>query len=113
LWLLRGGVNQTRIRRRILRLKILDRFKVGGIGYDFGKFLQLLELIRFRFSFFLFSNSCAHNISSPFSNVCPNQGSTNDKVSGRTSPFLVRWRKRERMSDVLRGNSGPRFSRAP
>ena len=73
---LRCGVNQTRIRRRILRLEILDRFKIGCIGYDLGKFLQLLELIRFRFSFFLFSNGSAHNVSFLFQNVRPNERST-------------------------------------
>ena len=39
LLLLGGGINQTRVRCRIFRLEILDRFKVGGIGHDFGELL--------------------------------------------------------------------------
>ena len=53
LLLLRSGINQTRIRRRVLRLEILDRFKVSRVGNDFGKLLQLLELIQFCFGFLL------------------------------------------------------------
>ena len=50
LLLLRRGVNQARIRRRILRLEILDRLEVARVGDDFGEFLQLLELIQLCFS---------------------------------------------------------------
>src|SRR5215510_7252819 len=62
---LRGGVNQTRIRRRILRLEFLHGLKVRRVSDDFGKRLQLVELSQFRSSLFLFSNSSAHN-NSPF-----------------------------------------------
>src|SRR5215831_18015737 len=62
---LRGGVNQTRIRRRILRLEFLHGLKVRRVSDDFGKLLQLVELSQFRYSLFLFSNSSAHN-NSPF-----------------------------------------------
>src|SRR5437588_540141 len=62
LLLLGGGINQARIRRRIFRLKILDRFKVGRVGHDFGELLQLLELIQL--SFLLVRDSSAHKESS-------------------------------------------------
>ena len=39
LLLLSGGINQARVRRRVLRLEILDRLKVCGVGDDFGKLL--------------------------------------------------------------------------
>src|SRR5437588_1345426 len=58
LLLLGSGINQARIRRRIFRLKILDRFKVGRVGHDFGKLLQLLELIQL--CLFLIRDSSAH-----------------------------------------------------
>src|SRR5438309_3643456 len=58
LLLLGSGINQARIRRRIFRLKILDRFKVGRIGHDFGELLQLLELIQL--CPFLVRDSSAH-----------------------------------------------------
>ena len=64
LLLLSGGINQTRVRRRILRLEILDRFKVRRVGHDFGKLLQLVELIQLRL--FLVRDSSAHNRSSVF-----------------------------------------------
>src|SRR5438552_17160915 len=62
LLLLGGGVNQTWVCRRIFRLKILDRFKVGRIGHDFGELFQLLELIKLRL--FLFRDRSAHKESS-------------------------------------------------
>ena len=43
LLLLRGGVNQARIRRRVLRFEILDRFEVARVGNDLGKFLELFR----------------------------------------------------------------------
>ena len=80
---LRGGINQARIRRRILRLEFLDRFKIGRVGDDFRKLLQLLQLIQFCFGFFFFSNSSAHNNSSPFGLTqkrTPEQKIDNDKL---------------------------------
>src|SRR6266568_6512354 len=62
LLLLGGGINQARVRRRIFRLKILDRFKVGRVGHDFGELLQLFELVQLRF--FILGDSSAHNRSS-------------------------------------------------
>ncbi len=64
LLLLGGRINQTRIRRCILRFKVLDRFKISRIGHDFGKLLQLLELIQLRF--LLFRDSSAHFLGSFF-----------------------------------------------
>src|SRR5215470_9882429 len=61
LWFLRGGENQTWIRRRILRLEFLHGLKVRRVSDNFGKLLQLLELIQFRSSLFLFSNTGTHN----------------------------------------------------
>ena len=40
LLLLRRGVNQARISRRILRLEILDRLEVAGIGDDLGELVS-------------------------------------------------------------------------
>ena len=45
LFLLNSGKNQARVRCRVLRLEILDRFKIRRIGHDLGKFLQLFELV--------------------------------------------------------------------
>jgi hypothetical protein len=39
LLLLRGGVNQTRVRRRVLRFEILDGLKVRRVSDNFGKLL--------------------------------------------------------------------------
>src|SRR5580765_9008405 len=71
LLLLSSGVNQAWVRRRILRLEILDRFKIGRVCDDLGELLQLLELVQFGVSFFFFSDSGAHNI---FSSVSENVG---------------------------------------
>ena len=62
-WFLRGGVDEARVRRRVLRLEILDRFEVARIGHDYGKFLELFELIQFCFVFF--SSATAVLISFP------------------------------------------------
>src|SRR6266480_7877984 len=59
---MRGGIHETWVRCCVLRLEVLDRFKVGGVGHDFRELLQLLELIQFRFLFF--GDSSAHNESS-------------------------------------------------
>src|SRR5947208_2295062 len=56
---LRGSINQTWVRRRILRLELFHRFKVRRIGNDFGELFNLLELIQLRL--FFFGNSTAHN----------------------------------------------------
>src|SRR5438046_4361719 len=58
---LRGGINQTRICRCVLRLEFLHGLEVRGVSDNFGKLFQLLELIQFRSSLFVFSNSSAHN----------------------------------------------------
>src|ERR1700737_3727712 len=58
LLLLGGGINQTRVCRRIFGLKILDRLKVGRVGHHFGEFLQLLELVQL--CFLLVRDSSAH-----------------------------------------------------
>jgi hypothetical protein len=39
LFLLRGGVDQARIRRRIARLEFLDALEIARIGYDDCEFL--------------------------------------------------------------------------
>ena len=64
LLLLRRGVNQTWIRRRVLRFEFLDRFKIRRIGNDFCKFFKLIELIQLRFVFLRFDNCSAHDFSS-------------------------------------------------
>ena len=56
LLLLRRGKDQARIGRRILRFEILDRLEIAGVGDHFGEFLQLIELARFRFGFFVFGD---------------------------------------------------------
>src|SRR5262249_40964550 len=63
----------------VLRLELLDRFKIRGVCNDLRKLLQLLQLIQICFGLFL-NNSSAHNNSSFFClalNVRPNQQSTN------------------------------------
>src|SRR5947209_957289 len=87
LLLLGGGVNQAWVCRRIFRLKILDRFKVGGVGHDFGELFQLLELIKLRL--FLFCDSSAHKESSVWlgpKTYAPNERSTLEKLVSRTRP---------------------------
>ena len=59
LLLLSRRVDQTRVGRRVFRLEILDRLKVGRVGDDLGEFLQLLELIQLRL--LLVSDSGAHD----------------------------------------------------
>src|SRR5256885_3871588 len=59
-----GCINQTRVRRRVLRLEFLHRVEVGRVGHDFGELLQLLELAQLRL--FLVRDSSAHNRSSVF-----------------------------------------------
>src|SRR5437667_2083459 len=77
LLLLSSGINQAWVRRRILRLEILDRFKIRRVCDDFGELLQLLELIQLGFRFFLFSNCGAHNSPSFFDRTyASNKGST-------------------------------------
>src|SRR6266480_4180500 len=76
---LRGSVNQARIRRRVLRFELLDRFEISRVGHDFGKLLQLLQLIPLCFGLLLLHNSSAHDNSSLFClkpNVSPNKTST-------------------------------------
>src|SRR5262249_12611315 len=63
LLLLSSGINQTRIRRCILRLELLHRLKVGRVSHDFGELFDLLELIQL--GLFFFGNSTAHNFSPP------------------------------------------------
>jgi len=60
--LLRRRIDQTWVGRRILRLKLLDLFKIARIGDNLREFLELLELAQF--GFFLFSDSSAHTFSS-------------------------------------------------
>src|SRR4029450_7158070 len=86
---LRGGVNQTRIRRRLLRLEFLHGLKVRGVSDNFGKLLQLLELIQFRSGLFVFSNSSAHNKFSVWTSpetYASIKGSTTIKSSNCSSP---------------------------
>ena len=56
------GINQTRIRRRVLRFEFLDRFKISRVSHDLGKFFELFELVQLRF--LLFSDSRAHDFCS-------------------------------------------------
>src|SRR5262249_1637672 len=58
-----------RVRRRILRLESLHRLKVGRVGHDFRKPLQLLQLIYFCSSLLFLNDSSAHDNSSPFAKL--------------------------------------------
>src|SRR5713226_1482899 len=90
LLLLSGGINQTRVGRSVFRLKILDRFKVGRVGHDFGELLQLLELIQL--GFFLVSDSNAHNKSSVWLEpkaYAPNGRSTIENLLRLEKPVLI------------------------
>src|SRR5256885_15873228 len=57
--LLRRGVNQTRIGRRVLRLEVFDRFEIARVRDHDRELLQLLELAHL--GFFLVRDSSAHN----------------------------------------------------
>src|SRR5947207_11019023 len=62
LLLLGRGINQTWIGRCILWFEFLDRFKIGCVGDDLSKFLDLIELVQLGLCFV--SESCAHDYSS-------------------------------------------------
>src|SRR6476660_9621168 len=82
LGLLRRSVNQARIRCRVLWLELFDRFKIGRVGHDFRKLLQLLQLIQFCFGLLLLNNSNAHDNSFFWLNSkgTPEQQIDNDKL---------------------------------
>src|SRR6185503_5713378 len=63
---LSGCVNQTGVRRRVLRLELLNRFKIRCVANDFCKLLQLVELIRSCCGLLLFNNGGVHDNSSIF-----------------------------------------------
>src|SRR5205823_6289599 len=80
---LRRSVNQARIRRRVLRFELLDRFEVSRVSHDFGKLLQLLQLVQLCFGLLLLNDSSAHDNSSLFwlkSKRTLEQNIDNDKV---------------------------------
>src|SRR6266481_3205997 len=79
---LRRSVDQARIRGRVLRLELLDRFEIGRVGHDFRKLLQLLQLIQFCFGLLLLHNSSAHDNSFFWLNSkgTPEQKIDNDKL---------------------------------
>src|SRR4026209_64054 len=79
LGLLCRSVNQARIRRRVLRLELLNRFEIGRVGHDFRKLLQLLQLTQSCFGLLLLNNGSAHDnsfLSGLTQNVRPNKRST-------------------------------------
>src|SRR4026207_2095394 len=110
---LRGGVNQTWIRRRILRLEFLHGLKVRGVSNNFGKLFQLLELIQFRSSLFVFSNGSAHN---KFSVWTSSETYASIKESTTIKSIcclrVTSTPKANRMPGELRRNGGPRVGRA-
>jgi hypothetical protein len=66
-----------------LWLELFDRFKIGGVGYDFRKLLQLLQLIQFCFRLLL-NDSSTHNNSFPFGLIAkrtPEPTIDNDKLA--------------------------------
>src|SRR5213596_1902977 len=67
------SINQTWVRRRILRLELLHRFKVRGVGHDLGELLDLLELIQL--CFLILCHSSTHTFP-PDATVRPNDEST-------------------------------------
>src|SRR5438477_9961126 len=83
LLLLRRRINEAWIRRRVLRFELLDRFEVGRVGHDFGKLLQLLQLVQLCFGLLLLNDSSAHDNSSLFwlkPKRTPEQKIDNDKI---------------------------------
>src|SRR6478609_8975972 len=82
LGLLRRSVNQARIRCRVLWLELFDRFKIGRVGDDLRKLLQLLQLIQFCFGLLLLNNGSAHDNSFFWLNSKrkPEQKIDNDKL---------------------------------
>src|SRR5450631_1141249 len=62
LLLLRGRVDQARIRRRVPGFEFLNALEVARIGHDYGEFPQLIELAQFRSCFLLFGGGSGHVI---------------------------------------------------
>src|SRR5256714_5121142 len=62
LLLLRGRVDQARIRGRISRLEFLDRLEVARVRDDDRELLELLELAEFRSRFLLLCGGGCHGI---------------------------------------------------
>jgi hypothetical protein len=58
--LLRRRVNQTGIRRGILRLELADTFEVSRVGDNCRKLLDLFELVQLRVTCFFIGNGTAH-----------------------------------------------------
>src|SRR4029077_11456109 len=83
LLLLSSGINQTRVRRRILRFKILDRLKISSVGNDLGEFFELIELAQLGSSFFLFSDSSAHDFSSSNNRALAARGTVSVSLQSR------------------------------
>src|SRR4030095_3667513 len=80
---LRRGVNQAWICRRVLWLELFDRFKIGCVSHDFGKLLQLLQLLQFCSGLLLLNDSSAHDNFSLFDLILkrtPEQKNDNDKL---------------------------------
>src|SRR6476646_7825980 len=120
LGLLRRSVNQARIRCRVLWLELSDRFKIGRVGHDFRKLLQLLQLIQFCFSLLLLNNSSAHDNSFFWLNSkgTPEQKIDNDKLETFAQLGTRRFAARGRMSKRLtpssrRGHARRRFTCPP
>jgi hypothetical protein len=59
---LRRCVNQARISRGILRLELADAFEVSCVCDDAREFLELIELIQLRLSFFFTAINSAHRL---------------------------------------------------
>src|SRR5437762_2552648 len=107
LLLLSGGINQARIRRRVLRFELLDRFEVSRVSHDFGKLLQLLQLAQLCFGLVLLNDSSAHDNSSLFwlkSKRTLEQNIDNDKLpdicATRRTRFAASRRTSKRPSPV-------------
>src|SRR5678815_3650434 len=93
---LRRSVNEARIRRRVLWLELLDRFKIGRVGHDFRKLLQLLQLIQFCLGLLLLNDSSAHDKSSLFLAKLKTYAGTKDR------------QRQTRPVPATRGNTGRR-----
>ena len=60
---LRRGINQTRVRCRVLWLKLPDRFEIARVSNDLRELLDLFELSKLRLNFLFIRNNATYRLS--------------------------------------------------
>jgi len=79
LFFLRRSINETGIRRRVLRLEFLDRFKIGRVSNHLRELSNLIELTEL--GLFLGGNGATHILKLP-----PRTRIDNAKVTTGSDP---------------------------